>query len=239
MEPGTRLRRALWSAVIFLAVIGVAVALRRIVHLWPILTRGYIPVATTSNPRAAQFVALDDIFARHPILTSVHIVPGLLFMVLGPLQFSATIRARHLRWHRWSGRVFMGCGLIIGSSALVMSFTMKSIGGVNQAAATILFGAFFLYALCRAFWHIRRHEIALHRQWMIRAFSIGLAVATIRPIVGMFFATSPWTGLTPYEFFGTAFWIGFVLHLIAAETWIHATLPRRNAIVENTVVRRG
>jgi uncharacterized membrane protein len=239
MEPGTRLRRVLWSAVIFLAVIGVAVALRRIVHLWPILTRGYIPVATRSNPRAAQFVALDDIFARHPILTSVHIVPGLLFMLLGPLQFSSTIRARHLRWHRWSGRVFMGCGLIIGSSALVMSFTMKSIGGVNQAAATILFGAFFLYALCKAFWHIRHHEIALHRQWMIRAFSIGLAVATIRPIVGMFFATSPLTGLTPYEFFGTAFWIGFVLHLIAAETWIHATLPRQNALVENTVVRQG
>ena len=143
MEPGTRLRRALWSAVIFLAVIGVAVALRRIVHLWPILNHGYIPVATTSNPRAAQFVALDDIFARHPILTSVHIVPGLLFMLLGPLQFSSTIRARHLRWHRWSGRIFMGCGLIIGSSALVMSFTMKSIGGVNQAAATIFFSALF------------------------------------------------------------------------------------------------
>ena len=239
MEPGTRLRRALWSAVIFLAVIGVAVALRRIVHLWPVLTRGYVPVATASNPRIAQFVALDDIFARHPILTSVHIVPGLLFMLLGPLQFSSTIRARHLRWHRWSGRIFMGCGLIIGSSALVMSFTMKSIGGVNQAAATILFSALFLYALCKAFWHIRRQEIALHRQWMIRAFSIGLAVATVRPIVGIFFATSRWTGLTPYEFFGTAFWIGFVLHLIAAETWIHATLPRRNAIVENTVVRRG
>jgi len=239
MEPGTRLRRALWSAVIFLAAIGVAVALRRIVHLWPILTRGYILVATTSNPKAAQFVALDDIFARHPILTSVHIVPGLLFMLLGPLQFSSTIRARHLRWHRWSGRVFMGCGLIIGSSALVMSFTMKSIGGVNQAAATILFGAFFLCALCKAFWHIRHHEIALHRQWMIRAFSIGLAVATIRPIVGVFFVTSPLTGLTPYEFFGTAFWIGFVLHLIAAEAWIHATLQRQNAIVENTVVRHG
>ena len=224
---------------IFLAVIGVAVALRRIVHLWPILTRGYIPVATTSNPRAAQLVALDDIFARRAILTFVHIVPGLLFMLLGPLQFSSTIRARHLRWHRWSGRVFIGCGLIIGSSALVMSFTMKSIGGVNQAAATILFSALFLYALCKAFWHIRHHEIALHRQWMIRAFSIGLAVATIRPIVGMFFATSPLTGLTPYEFFGTAFWIGFVLHLIAAESWIHVTLPRQNTIVQNTVVRQG
>src|SRR5205809_4918275 len=106
MVPGTRFRGAFWSVVIFLALIGVAVALRRIVHLWPILTRGYVPVATTSNPRAAQFVALDEIFARHPILTSVHIVPGLLFMVLGPLHLSAKIRALLLRWVGCCVRVF-------------------------------------------------------------------------------------------------------------------------------------
>jgi len=58
---------------------------------------------------------------------------------------------------------------------------------------------------------------------MIRAFSIGLAVATIRPIIGIFFATSRLSGLTPREFFGIAFWIGFVLHLIVAEVWICAT----------------
>jgi hypothetical protein len=60
---------------------------------------------------------------------------------------------------------------------------------------------------------------------MIRAFSMGLAVAAIRPIMGVFFATSPLSGLTPREFFGIAFWIGFVLHLIAAEAWIHTTMP--------------
>jgi hypothetical protein len=48
------------------------------------------------------------------------------------------------------------------------------------------------------------------------------AVATIRPIIGMFFATSRFSALTPHEFFGVGFWIGFVLHLIAAEAWIHA-----------------
>jgi uncharacterized membrane protein len=226
MEPGVRLRRALWCVVIFLAVIGAAVAIRRIIYLGPILVTGYSPPAVASGSRAAQFVALDDLFARHPILTMIHILPGLLFMVLGPFQFSQSIRARHLQWHRWNGRIFVATGFIIGISALVMSFTMQSIGGVNQAAATILFGSFFLFALSKAFWHIRRREVALHRQWMIRAFAIGLAVATIRPIVGIFFATSRFSGLTPTQFFGTAFWIGFVLHLIAAEAWIHATLPQ-------------
>jgi len=66
---------------------------------------------------------------------------------------------------------------------------------------------------------------------MIRAFAIGLAVATFRPIVGAFFATSRLLGLTPHEFFGIAFWIGFVLHLIAAEAWIHLTHPQTASVV--------
>ncbi len=205
-------------------------AVRRMAHLVPIVIRGYHPPAVTSNPAAARFAALDDVFAHFPVLTLIHIVPGLLFMTLGPLQFSSTIRANYLRWHRLSGRIFVVCGVVIGTSALAMSFRVPAIGGFNQAAATTLFATFFLFALCKAFWHIRQREVALHRQWMIRAFSVGLAVATIRPIIAMFFATRRFSGLTPYEFFGTGFWIGFVLHLMAAEAWIQATLPWQKTV---------
>jgi hypothetical protein len=227
MQPDRRARRILWSAVIVLALIGVAVVVRRTTQLVPILMGGYTPPAAASSSIAAQFAALDDVFARYPLLTLIHILPGLLFMVLGPIQFSSTLRARHLQWHRWSGRVYLICGLIIGVSALLMSVAMPSIGGLNQAAATTLFALFFLFALGKAYRHVMRRHIARHREWMIRAFAIGLAVATIRPIIGLFFAASRFSGLTPYEFFGTAFWIGFVLHLTAAEVWIAWTRPQR------------
>jgi uncharacterized membrane protein len=189
----------------------------------PILINGYTPPAPPANPALAQFVALDDVFARYPLLTLIHIIPALLFLILAWLQFSQQFRVRHLEWHRRNGRIVLACGMVVGLSALVMSFGMPAIGGVNQASATTLFASFFLLALGKAFRHIRRREIALHRERMIRAFSIGLAVATIRPIIGFFFTTSRFRGLTLYEFFGTAFWIGFVLHLIAAEAWIHST----------------
>ncbi len=55
---------------------------------------------------------------------------------------------------------------------------------------------------------------------MIRALAVGLAVSTVRPIVGLFFAFS---SLTPREFFGIAFWLGFTVHLAAAEAWIAGT----------------
>jgi hypothetical protein len=76
-------------------------------------------------------------------------------------------------------------------------------------------------------------SIAQHREWMIRAFAIGLAVATIRPIVGLFFAFSRLTHLTPQQFFGTAFWLGFTLHLIAAEIWINYTRLRPQVVITN------
>ncbi len=221
MKPGIRVRRVLWGAVILLALIGAFVVARRTAHLAPILVYGYSPPPAPSDPRLAQLAALDEVFARHPVLTLVHILPGLAFVALGLLQFNPTFRKRHLRWHRRSGRMLFLCGAVVGVSALVMSFAMPSIGSVNQAAATTLFGLWFLFALCKALRHVLRREIAPHREWMIRAFSIGLAVATIRPIIAVFFGASPLSGLTPYEFFGAGFWIGFVLHLIAAEVWIH------------------
>jgi uncharacterized membrane protein len=228
VKPKLRGLRMLWAAVILLVAIGIVVVVRRTANLVPILISGYTPPSPSSNPAEA----LDDVFARYPVLTLFHILPALVFLVLAPLQFSRKFRERHLRWHRRNGRIVLVCGTVIGVTALLMSFGMPAIGGVNQAAATTLFALFFLFALGKAFRHIRRREIALHREWMIRAFAIGLAVATIRPINGLFFATSRFTGLTPYEFFGTAFWIGFVLHLIAAETWIHWTRPELQGLPE-------
>lgn len=86
----------------------------------------------------------------------------------------------------------------------------------------MFFALIFLVALGKAVLHIRRGDSARHREWMLRAFAIGLAIATIRPIVALFFVLSD---LSPREFFGIAFWLGFSSHLIAAELWIQHTRP--------------
>lgn len=215
-NPGRRPRHVLlWSAVVVLALTGVAAAVRRtFVLFYPSLA---------AHAQSAE--AFDSSFAQHRMLTLIHILPGMLFMILAPLQFVPAIRARHLQFHRWSGRVVFAAGLVIGVSALVMSFT-STVGGANETAATTMFAAIFLFELVKAFVLIRNGKVARHREWMIRAYSIGLAIATIRPIVGAFFAARR---LSPHEFFGIAFWIGFTLHLIAAEYWINRTRPRQLA----------
>jgi uncharacterized membrane protein len=202
--------RLVWSGVVCLALIGiVAVTRRTLVLLWP----------GTFGSKASPAAALDTGFAKHLALTLVHILLGGLFLVLTPLQFMRSIRERHLTVHRWMGRVLVTCGVIIGASALVMSYRMN-IGGPNETAATTLFAIVFLICLIKAYVHIRRKQVARHREWMIRSYGVGLGVATTRPIVGAFFA---FRRLTPHEFFGIAFWLGFTITFLAAEAWVDYT----------------
>ena len=96
---------------------------------------------------------------------------------------------------------------------------------LSERAAILFFDALFLICAGARICSVIRAalDFARHREWMIRAYAIGLAVAAIRPIVGVFFATSRLTGLTPHDFFGIAFWIGFVIQTSVAELWIRAT----------------
>ena len=62
-------------------------------------------------------------------------------------------------------------------------------------------------------------QIITGMEWLLRAYAVGLAIATVRPIMALSFA---FFRLTPQLFLGTAFWIGFSLHTIVAEAWIQS-----------------
>jgi uncharacterized membrane protein len=225
-RPHATLIRLVWVATLILVLIGIAIVTRRTLSLLGL-------ISTSSNLSGSA--APDAAFTRYAPLTMTHIYAGLLYLVLGPFQFITTLRARRPKLHRRMGYVVLTSGLVTGVTALGMT-TLMAIGGATERAATTLFGLLFLVALARAFACIRRRQVASHREWMIRAFSLGLAVATVRPIVGAFFATQRFTGLTPPEFFGIAFWLGFTMHLIAAEAWINHTRARRT--IDADIVQR-
>lgn len=215
MERNRAAARVLWVAVIVLALLGVAVAARRTIVL---LKPG--AMSARKNPAAG----LDEHFAKEKAVTLLHVLPGMIFMVLGPLQFVGGLRAKYPAVHRWLGRIFLTASAVIGVTGLTMA-ARETIGGADEKAAIFIFGSFFLIALGKAFWHATRRDFAKHREWMIRGYAVGLAVATIRPIMGGFFAAAAIRGVTPEPstFFGKAFWIGFTAQTIVAELWIRHT----------------
>ena len=159
-------------------------------------------------------------YVEHPWVAFLHMVPGLLFLTLAPLQFVARIRQRRIDIHRGLGRMLVTCAAISGLFALVAAFRLPAFGGISTQAATVFFGAIFLFSLTKAFRHIRRKEVRLHREWMIRTFALATGVASIRAFIALFTALSD-LGLE--EVFGTSFWLGFGVNLLLAEVWINYT----------------
>ena len=162
-------------------------------------------------------------YVERPWLTMMHTIPGMLFAVLGPLQFMSPIRDRFTRVHRACGKTFMAVTVFSGVSAVLIGLLFPVWGfSVNQAI-TLAMAVFMLFAIYRAYTYIRAYQIDLHREWMIRAFTTGLSVAWFR-----FMLNSVWQ---PLGFDFDTSW-NIVLAsaaptaLLVAELWIRATRPR-------------
>jgi hypothetical protein len=165
----------------------------------------------TSGPE--QLVQLDAAFASHSALTLAHILPAMAFVLIIPFVFW-----RRTASLRWPYALLFPLGVIVGITAFAMN--RFAVGGWVERSAVLVFNSLFLFSLLRAFLYFRRQRIALSRGWLARAIGILLGIATTRPVMGIFFATSRLTGLQPSQFFGVAFWIGFSINLMVVETWL-------------------
>ena len=222
----TVLRLALWCGVAMLAALGVAAAIGRAASV----ASGGLTYDQIQQLLPAEMVReafeFDGWFAAHPVLTFLHVLLGSIFLILSPFQFSSRLRNRYVRFHRWSGRVLVLVALPVGLSGLVLA-ALFPYGGPAAASAAFVAGAFFLVALTQAFLAIRRRDVARHREWMIRVFSIGLGIATVRIVGLLLFAI---TGARFQDMAGFSFWGGWVSTFAAAELWIRHTRPRRVAV---------
>jgi hypothetical protein len=189
----------------FCTVIAIAVVLRRVIAL-----------AHPSSGGPPQLVALDTTFASHTALTLAHILPALAFVLVVPFIFLR-------RAGVWPERLFFPLGAIVGITAYAMS--AYPVGGWAERSAVLFFNSLFLFSLARAYGYAHRGETALKLQWLTRAVGVLLGIATTRPVMGVFFATSSLTHLQPKQFFGIAFWIGFSINTIAVELWLRSKKP--------------
>lgn len=163
-------------------------------------------------------------FLRFPTIVALHVVLGGVYLALAPWQFVKRIRSRHLAYHRRVGRLLVAIGVVVGASALFMGLVIPK-GGWPERVVIGLFGTMFLLALVKGFVHVRAGRVSLHREWMIRAFAVGLAIATARLIL---FPALLITMTDPTDRrFGTllaaSLAVAFVLHFSVAELWIRAT----------------
>jgi uncharacterized membrane protein len=141
---------------------------------------------------------------------------------LAPLQFSPRVRSRFIQFHRWSGRLLVLAAITAASTGLFFGLFIP-FAGPGESVPIALFGGLLLYALLKAVVAIRGRQVARHREWMIRAFALALAISTVRIVGAVLDLTVTPAGFGPRPMFVVAIWTGWVTTLGAAEIWIRYT----------------
>jgi hypothetical protein len=232
--------RALWVAVVLLSLVGVATVVARfsfpddlVLRLQPQRIRVLAmlgrsdPAAATRLPELERF---DRRFAERRTLTRWHIFSGGLFIALAPLQLAGPLRRRFPVLHRWSGRFLLATGSVAAVTGLYFGIFLP-MAGIAESIIIALVGTLFLVAVVRALRAIRRHDAIRHREWMLRAFGVMVAVPATRVMGAVLDVAFAPAGISSTRLFVIDLWVTWVLVIGLTEWWIHHTRSAARATI--------
>jgi uncharacterized membrane protein len=126
-----------------------------------------------------QLIPTNPRIDASPAPVVVHVLAAALYAFLGAFQFPARLRRRHPGWHRRSGRILVGAGLVVAGSGLWMTlFYPGAPGGDLLWGVRLLVGSAMAAFIVLGFTAIRRRDIPAHRAWMVRAYALAVGAGT-------------------------------------------------------------
>lgn len=129
-----------------------------------------------------------------PIWHFMHVLGGATFGILGPIQFGRVLSGEYGRLHRLMGRVFVVAGAMISVSALSLLWRFPDTYSAAVSGGRLLFGIALGVALAIATQAIVKRDFTRHRNWMIRAYAIGMGATAVTMV---FFPIYAITGEPP------------------------------------------
>jgi hypothetical protein len=230
-----------WVVIVLLTVMGSGAAL---VHILD----GFLATGDSPLVREANIALFGVDFFRHwlnfrtyPMARMAHMLPGLLYMLLAPLQFIEPLRSGHPRLHRAIGRTVLTLSLSLIPSGMIFAFVHPYVGFREQVPA-VFYSCIYLGCVVMGLRSVYARQFPQHREWMIRGYAMGLGIYAVRVWYSLFLHLSHQPST---EFFASSFWIGIGPNLILAEIWINlsracdARLGREEASRPGTVGRDG
>ncbi len=166
----------------------------------------FMPIGAVVHPDMKQA------FVFNSTAIHVHVLAAVLALALGPLQFSAGIRQKYPKAHRWCGRIYLGVGVLVGGLA-GLYIAQYAHGGLVSQLGFALLALLWLYTGLRAYLSIRAGAIAEHRKWMVRNFALTLAAVTLR----LYVPISIVAGIEFVVAYQVIAWLCWVPNLLVAE----------------------
>jgi uncharacterized membrane protein len=114
-----------------------------------------------------------------PILHFMHVLGGATFAILGPIQFGRALLPKFGRLHRILGRIFVATGAMISVSSLGLLWHFPDTYSVAISGGRLVFGIGLGLALFMALHAVSMRDLVRHRNWMIRAYAIGIGATAV------------------------------------------------------------
>ena len=129
----------------------------------------------------SEFLPENPRIRSAPIPVIIHLVGAIPYCILGVFQFLPSFRKKYPTWHRRSGRMLVGAGILAALSGLWMAHYYAfsdDLQGPLLYVVRLFVGvamiAFILLGLSAVF----KKRIPAHRAWMIRAYALGQGAGT-------------------------------------------------------------
>ena len=129
-----------------------------------------------------------------PVWHFMHVLGGATFGILGPIQFGRVLMRKYGLLHRVMGRVFVAAGAMISLSSLGLLWHFPGTYSVAMSSGRLLFGIALGVALAISMLAIRNRDFDRHRNWMIRAYALGMGATAVTMV---FFPIYAITGAPP------------------------------------------
>ena len=181
------------------------------VALYAAVAYGLFPLGTLVHPD------MKSAFQTHATGIYLHIFASIAALALGPFQFSTRLRQSRPALHRWSGRVYLSIGVLIGGSTGLYMAQFAFGGWVARSGFTAL-ALCWLFTGFMAYWAIRRGDIQNHRRWMRRNFALTFAAVTLRIYLGLSVAA----GIQFEQAYPVIAWLCWVPNLLLVEWWFNS-----------------
>ncbi|MBL8983876.1 MAG: DUF2306 domain-containing protein, partial [Gemmatimonadetes bacterium] len=139
-------------------------------------------------------------------------------------------------WHRVAGRLLLPTAVIVAITGLWMTVTYPwpDHDGLGVYLERLVVGTVMLWALLQGLVAIRRRQYAIHGEWMIRAYALGMGAATqVLTHLPWFVLVDLHPGRLPRAIMMGS---GWVINALVAEWVIRRT--RRGAVTSLAPTRR-
>jgi len=145
-----------------------------------------------------------------------HVLFAGIILLIGFFQIHPTWGLRWKKLHRLFGKVYIGGILFFAApGGLIMSFFINR-GPWVLTSFLSQSAAWFICTLL-AYLRIRQGDVPLHRQWVLRSFSLCLAAITLRVYVFL----SSWSfDLTAPTAYALIAWLSWVPNLLICEWYL-------------------